>query len=107
MGKGFIYLIENSVDGAIKIGFTKSKVEKRLKQLLTGSSGELNLIKTFPTEYGIKTEKHLHRVYLSKKIRREWFSLDIDDIQLIEELIKKFEGNINFLIENENKFILK
>ena len=107
MSKGFIYLIENVNDETVKIGFTKKNVERRLKQLLTGSSGDLVILKTFPIEFGQITERYLHRVYNCKNIRGEWFSLDIDDVQVIEELIKKFEDNLKFLIENENNFIIK
>lgn len=67
MPKGFIYLLENVSDNTIKIGYTRGKVEKRAKQLLTGSSADLSIIKTIPTDFGYKMESYLHRFFPIRK----------------------------------------
>jgi hypothetical protein len=107
MSKGFIYLLENVSDNTIKIGYTRGKVEKRAKQLLTGSSADLSIIKTIPTDFGYKTETYLHRIFSHKKVRGEWFNLTQEDIAKMEEICEKTEKNFQFLLEHENYFIQK
>lgn len=44
---GYIYLIRNRENLTYKIGVTKNDPEKRVKQLQTGNSDELDLLYTF------------------------------------------------------------
>ena len=59
---------------------TKQNVNKRLKQLQTGNSGDLELIKFVLVENYKKVEKSLHSRFSNKRINREWFNLTINDI---------------------------
>jgi hypothetical protein len=107
MQKGTIYLLQNLSDGAIKIGFTRGRSERRMKQLSTGSSGELQLVRTTFTDYGTALEAYLHNVFYYKKVRGEWYNLTEDDINIVMKLAAKFEENVKVLVENENYFIKK
>ena len=68
--KGFIYLIENTDTGNVKIGFSANP-EKRLKELQSISGCSLRII---GTKKGTQArEKELHRKFSQYRIRGEWF----------------------------------
>lgn len=98
-------MIENVSNNSVKIGYTKGKAEDRKKQLLTGSSDDLRVIKTVPTKFGRKLESFLHQKFIRKKIRGEWFALDTEDIEQMDMICEKYEKNRQFLIDNDNYFM--
>ena len=55
----FITIYFVSVIG-YKIGMTRGKIEKRIKQLQTGNSEEITLLKYHETEYPFFLENGLH-----------------------------------------------
>lgn len=73
---GFVYFIieEHSEGSKVKIGYSKDP-EKRLKQLKTGNSNTLYIIKTIPGT--TKDEIKYHKLFLAYKVplSREWFYL--------------------------------
>lgn len=85
MGKtttnGSVYLIFDRMNEMYKIGMTKGDVEKRLKQLQTGNSTELELVSSFQTEYPYRMETILHNKFKHKKILNEWYYLDKNDVE--------------------------
>ena len=105
--KGIIYqLIDYSSDTEIyKIGITKKEVEKRIKQLQTGSSKEIVLLRKYKSYYYKEIEQQLHRKYNNYKITehkggQEWFELpDKVAINFIKDC-EEIENNIKFLKEN-------
>ena len=104
MDKSFIYLIE-SVDNfetIYKIGYTKNKPSLRVKQLQTGTGSDLKLICEYQTEFGTKLENVLHYYYGDKRVRNEWFRLDLEDIIDFERTCKMLENNMRLLVESEN-----
>lgn len=80
---GYVYLIgEIGNDSRYKIGSTRSKdVNKRLKQLQTGSSSELYIKESFETDYPFKLEKMLHNRFKDKNLIGEWFELSKADTE--------------------------
>ena len=46
-------------------------------------------------------EKTLHRLFLHKKINREWFRLDLEDVQNFRSICQKIENNLNLISQNE------
>ena len=68
--KGFVYFISNGE--AIKIGFSKNPVEKRLKQLQTGSSLKLSLVYSIEG-VTMDFEKTLHNYFGSQYNKRGEF----------------------------------
>lgn len=109
--KGSIYLITDwsSEPHRFKVGITKGDVSKRLKQLQTGSSGELVLLKTYSSENYRKIETILHRGYKSHSTDggREWFELPEDRVVNFKKECKKIDDNLKLLKESENPFYFK
>jgi hypothetical protein len=69
--EGYIYLIENTLSGNVKIGFSINPTE-RLMTLQCATDCELRLLTALPGT--INKEKALHRKYKAYLIRNEWFS---------------------------------
>lgn len=70
---GTIYLIEAVGAFALKVGFTSGPLEKRLRDLQTGSPHELRLV---ASQSGSKSdERALHETLEDYRIRGEWFDL--------------------------------
>jgi hypothetical protein len=82
---GYVYLIlQVNIEGTetYKIGITKNPPEKRLKQLQTGNSDKLTLLKYYKSENYLKVERTMHRLYASRKTesKNEWFALEDEHI---------------------------
>jgi hypothetical protein len=68
-----IYLIQEGLDGPVKIGWTgDGSVRKRLSSLQTAHSKNLTCLAT--CEGTPKDEKRLHRRFRHLRIRGEWFN---------------------------------
>ena len=87
----YVFLICDQSTETFQIGRTRNPVEKRLKQLQTGCSGELFIMKTFETEYPVQLEKMLHKRFFGKRQLNEWFKLDLDDISGFSDICKKYD----------------
>ena len=98
---GYVYLLGDSgQENMYKIGVTRGKVEKRIKQLQTGNGTEIFLVNCFETKYPFYMERILHSKFHIKQTKNEWFALSDDDVkdfipscQLIEENTKILEEN--------------
>lgn len=106
---GHVYLITDwSSEPAIryKVGITKGDVNKRLKALQTGSSGELVLLNIYSSENYRKIETILHRGYkpYSTDGGKEWFELPDEKVLKFKEECKAIDENIEFLKENNHFF---
>lgn len=74
--KGFVYFIQVGTDGPIKIGFSKEDPLRRLNDLQAGCPWDLRLVGALP---GTKFHERLLQEKFSEfKIRREWFTPQID-----------------------------
>lgn len=109
--KGNIYLITDwsSEPQRFKVGITKGEVQKRLKQLQTGSSGELVLINTYSSDNYRKIETILHRGYKSHSTDggKEWFELPEDRVLNFKKECEKIDNNLKLLKESKNPFYSK
>jgi predicted GIY-YIG superfamily endonuclease len=106
MGK-LVYLIASD-SGKYKIGITTTKnLDKRIKQLQTGNSEQLHVVKTYCTEYASMVEKTLHREFTTKKLMGEWFDLEIEDVLTFDQRCSRIENGIQILKEQNNDYILK
>lgn len=105
MDVGFVYLIENTFDGAYKIGYTKGSVENRLLQLLTGSSQEIKIVHRFQSQHFRKLEKYLHRMFHHRHQRGEWFNLTPEEVEKFIPMCERAEENFNVLVEQGNYFV--
>ena len=95
---GYVYLIYDSEKCAYKIGVTRSKNSKRLKQLQVGNSTELTLIHMHETEYPFRLEAMLHNRYVNSRIMGEWYVLD--DVDEFKNACAHLESCINALRDN-------
>lgn len=91
--EGYVYLICDPAADTYKIGRTKD-VGRRLRQIQTGCSSELFVVKTHRTKYPVQLERMLHFRYGAKRQLNEWFRLDSDDIAGFEGMCEKLEGII-------------
>ena len=94
-----IYLIEcvRDYDTVYKIGYTSGTANKRLEKLLTGSDGTLKVIKEHKTKYCQTVERTIHRHWSYLNINREWFKLDLKDVENFIPLCEKIENNLDLL----------
>lgn len=85
---GYVYFIQGSCGGAIKIGYSNDP-ESRLKSLQTGYPDTLVLLLMIP---GYEShEKALHRELEASRLKGEWFRPDPDVINKIKELTDMFK----------------
>ena len=97
---GYVYLIRNRENLTYKIGVTKNNPEKRVKQLQTGNSDELDLLYTFETNYPYRLEKMLHTNYSLYRENNEWFVLDSEQVSLFLDTCDKLQNTLNVLLQN-------
>lgn len=101
---GYVYLLTDlGKDNSYKIGVTRGSIERRIKKLQTGNSGEIHMIKYHETDIPFFIEKHLHFKFVKDNIRNEWFELSDEDVFKfndycveIEDLYKTMEDNSFF-----------
>jgi len=80
--KGNVYIMKNTRNGYTKIGFTKNNPRFR-ERTLQSEEPEVELIGHW--KGSMYDEDKLHKGFLKKRVRGEWFDLNKDDINQIEE----------------------
>jgi hypothetical protein len=88
-----------------KIGFTRRAIEKRLKEFKTGNASELYLVDSFASEWGVKVEYNLHKIFKKKSIRGEWFDLSEDEVNKFKEYCINIHNNLKFIAENSTYYL--
>lgn len=79
--KGYVYLVGDwGRDGVYKIGVTRGTIERRIKKLQTGNSGEIYIVDYYRTDHPFFIEKWLHTKYCGGNILNEWFNLSLEDV---------------------------
>ena len=78
--KTFVYIMIDHNTKYYKIG--KSDNPLKREKTLQSEKPTIELVYKFECEYG--QEKELHNKYNSKRIRGEWFNLDVNDIEYIK-----------------------
>ena len=68
--QGYIYLIQNSVNNSLKVGFSKNP-QSRLQQLNTASSEPLRMI--CHKKGTLDEEKSIHQELIGIKLNTEWY----------------------------------
>ena len=104
---GYVYLLlEVDKDGneRHKIGFTKNKPEKRLKQLKTGNSNIISVLDAYGTDNYVKVERWLHKRYSCQRTEanNEWFILSNDQVMEFQQVCKEADDIVNFMLENNH-----
>lgn len=97
----YVYLLGDSgQNNTFKIGMTRGKVEKRIKQLQTGNGDEIYLVDYYETNYPFFIERLLHTKFFPKQKLNEWFTLDIEDVIDFKKHCKKIEEQADALKDN-------
>ena len=98
---GFVYLIgDKERYGYYKIGVTRGNVNKRMKTLQTGNSGELFVEKIHETKHPFIVENILHNRFSHKQKINEWFELDLEEIVKFNEQCESIEKIIDVMKDN-------
>jgi len=89
--KGYIYFLKpQNEEGPIKIGRARN-IKRRISHLQTSLPYDLKLIGYIETSNYIKLENEIHRIYQTKNLKREWYNLNLIEV---ESIIKKHNGEI-------------
>lgn len=93
-----------------KIGLTrKSKANKRVKQLQTGSGHDIIIVYEYHSDFCNLLETLLHRFLRHKHKRGEWFILDQTDINNFKQTCDNIERNLKLMSNNniyfQNKYL--
>lgn len=78
---GYVYLVQAAL-GQYKIG-TSLADPRRVAQLQTGSPVELEVVNHFPAMDAKQAESALHKRFLHRQVRSEWFALTESDVAAI------------------------
>ena len=90
--KGYVYLLGDlGKERMFKIGVTRGTIERRIKKLQTGNSGEIYIVDYFQTEHPFFIEKWMHIKYCGKNVLNEWFELDLQDMLNFKKDCQKFQ----------------
>lgn len=102
-----VYLISAETNGKklYKIGYTKRKVEERIREFKTGNTAVFSIIEVFNSKWGTKIEASLHRQFYTKKVGGEWFDLDEDEISMYRMICQRLHENFE-LIEKDNTYFI-
>jgi|688.fasta_scaffold635135_3 hypothetical protein len=102
-----VYLISAETNGKklYKIGYTKRKVEERIREFKTGNTAVFSIIEVFNSKWGTKIEASLHRQFYTKKVGGEWFDLDVNDLNNYLNLCEQLHNNFE-IIENQNTYYI-
>ena len=96
-----IYLFRNG-ELKYKIGFTSRSIDKRMKEVQTGSSSELTVAGEFESEYASRIETAMHNLYSAYNTSGEWFALPEQEVVMFKERARKMHENFRFLEESGN-----
>lgn len=98
---GSVYLLCDPSTDLFKIGMTRSCVSKRIKELQTGNSCEIHLVKKFDTSIPSFIESSLHRHFMAKHSLNEWYNLELQDIIDFEETCNYYEKIAEAMKDNQ------
>lgn len=85
---GFVYLIKGH-RGEYKLGHT-SVVDRRLSELATGSSADLEVVHEIKTDDPLGVEAYWHRRFSERRIKNEWFKLSAADVRAFKRWRRVF-----------------
>lgn len=98
----YVYLICDE-NNRSKIGLSDNP-QKRLNQLQTGASSNLTLVQTHDCETRQRAqlfEKVMHKAFHDKKVRGEWFEMDIEEASsLFEWAVIRYEDDSDLALRH-------
>lgn len=85
----FVYLMHDTTNGYYKIGISNNPQYRERTLQSEKPTIEKIISKKFPVREMAETiEKALHDMYSEKRLRGEWFELDMKDVEIIKETLK-------------------
>lgn len=101
---GFIYFLQNSVTGDIKIGKTK-KLEERLKTLQGSNSKKLVLKYLLATVRVSYIERYFHDIFKDYRLEGEWFNKNfLKDINPSDKYMNSIDYGYHIILEEWDKY---
>ena len=103
-----VYLICSEIgdEKLYKIGFTRRRIEDRIKEFETGNGSYIYIIYSYKSKWATKIEARLHMIYNHKKIKNEWFNLDDNDILKFNSHCELLHNNFE-IISTQNTYLLE
>lgn len=99
--KSYVYLLGDwEKDGLYKIGVTRGDINKRIKKLQTGNSGEIYLIEYFETDIPFTIEKLIHQKLSPNRKRGEWFELSDEERFKFREYCEFYTNMLKSVSDN-------
>jgi hypothetical protein len=86
---GEIYVLNAEGTNLFKIGCT-SNFNKRFKDLASASPLPINVWKYGRCDNPHLLEGHLHKIFVKRYFKNEWFALTGNDIEIINVIFKKY-----------------
>lgn len=83
-GRGWVYLMKDTVRGFYKIGWTKKKTPKFRESTLQAEVPSIIIVEAWKATPA--DERECHDRFAAKRLRGEWFDLDASDIQALSEI---------------------
>ncbi len=80
----YVYIMMNSRTGYFKIGRSKDPLKR--EKTLQSEEPDIMLLHHWKAEPA--QERELHKKFVSKRVRGEWFKLTIDDLYQLKEIAK-------------------
>ena len=80
----YLYIIENSDNGLVKIGYSLNP-DRRCASLQTGSTAELRVahVAEVAQDRAQILERKLHQEMAHARVRGEWFAIPVDQASLL------------------------
>ncbi len=93
---GYLYILQSGE--YLKIGISKNHPRQRVKQLQTGSAQEIKLLKFYRRKDYKQLEKYLHQKFRRRRIRGEWFNVELETVtSIIEKDQTMFQRIMGFI----------
>ena len=84
-----VYILECNSE-FFKIGLSRNSIDKRISQCQTGNPYKITLHSFYITNNPSALESYLHIMFKEKREMGEWFSLSIQDIEKIPDMVLDF-----------------
>ena len=101
MESGILYIVFNkwiidpeTNEMPYKIGITKNTVDERYYGLGLKMPGDFETLFAYRIKDYAKAEQSIHSIFNKNCVNGEWFKLNKNDIELIEEICKKMDGKL-------------
>ena len=102
---GYVYVVQYLGTDFYKIGLTeRDSPEQRLNTLRTYAPKGLKVILLLETAYPRKLEKELHEDFKHKRLEREFFQLNEDDLKLIKDKYSVTESKLVYVLQKLRKY---